>query len=81
MEPCHKRKLLEEKYGKLINVKPFNDDIGIVDNKQQEFVKQLQDITDEDGLKRANETKYGLHQHYIKLIIAGTKDPIDMIDD
>ena len=75
MESYHKRKrLLEEKYGKLINVKPFNDDIGIADNKHQKYVKQLQDITDEEGLKRAYDTKDGLYQHYNKLFIAGTKD-------
>ena len=40
MESYHKRKkLLEEKYGKLITLKPYNDDIGIVDNKQQKFFK------------------------------------------
>ena len=89
MESYHKRKrLLEEKYGKLINVRapatrrPFNDDIGIADNKHQKYVKQLQDITDEEGLERAYETKYGLYQHYNKLFIAGTKDfPVDHIDD
>ena len=60
MESYHKRKrLLEEKYGKLINVNPYNDDNGIVDDKQQKFVKQLQDITDEEGLKRAYDTKDG----------------------
>ena len=67
MESYHKRKrILEEKYGKLITLKPFNDDIGIVDKglgplpQQQKFVKQLQDITGEEGLKRAYETKGGL---------------------
>ena len=31
MDSYHKRKtVLEEKYGKLINLKPFNDDIGTV---------------------------------------------------
>ena len=53
MESYHKRKrLLEEKYGKLIVVKPFNDDIGkstIASNRQQKIVKQLRDITDEEG--------------------------------
>ena len=74
--------MLEEKYGKLIILKPFNDDIGIADNKQQKFVKQLQDITDEEGLKRAYDTKDRLYQHYNKLFIAGTKDwPGDAIDD
>ena len=83
MESYHKRKkLLEEKYGKLITSKPFNDDIGIVNNKQQVLVKQLQDISDEEGLKRAYDTKDGLYQHYNKLFIAGTKDfPVDHIDD
>ena len=76
------RKLLEEKYGKLINLKPFNGDIGIVDNSQQKSVKQLQGITDEEGIKRAYETRDGLNQHYNKLFRAGTKDfPVDRIDD
>ena len=34
MESYHKRKkLLEEKHGKLIGLKPLNDDIGIVEIK------------------------------------------------
>ena len=75
------KKLPEEKYGKLINVKPYND-IGIAGNKHQKFAKQLQDITDEEGLRFAYETKYGLYQHYNKPFIAGTKDwPVDHIDD
>ena len=57
--------MLEEKYGKLIILKPFNDDNGIVNNKQQKFVKQLQDITDEEGSKRAYETNVV----YISIII------------
>ena len=88
MESHHKRKkLLEEKYGKLINLKPFNDDNGKVDNKQQKYKRapatrrQLQDITAEEGLKRAYESKYGLYQHYDNLFKAGTKDfPQDHID-
>ena len=36
MESYHKgKRLLEEKYGKEVNVKPFSDGIGIVNNKQQ----------------------------------------------
>ena len=74
--------MLEEKYGKLINVKPYNDDIGIADNNHKKTVKQLQGITDEKGLRLAYETKDGLHQHYNKLFIAGTKGfPVDHIDD
>ena len=68
MEPYHKRKMLEDKYGKLIHLKPFSDDIGIADNSQQQFAKHLQDIADEEGLKRAYETKDGLYQHYKKVI-------------
>ena len=50
--------------------------------QQQEFVKQLQNITDEDGSKRAYETTHGLYQHYNKWFTAGTKDfPQDHIDD
>ena len=86
MDCYHKRKrLLEEKYGKLINLKPFNDDIGkntIASHRQQKEMKQLRYITDEEGLKRAYETRDGLYQHYNKLFIAGTKDfPQDHIDD
>ena len=71
MDSYHKRKrLLEEKHGKLIHVKPYNDDTGIADNKHQKFVRaiaahrQLQDITDEEGLRLAYDTKDGLYQHY-----------------
>merc|ERR1711966_246289 len=71
--------------GKLIIVKPYNDETAnnkISDNKHQNYVKQLQDITDEEGLKRAYDTKDGLYQHYNKLFIAGTKNfPQDHIDD
>ena len=83
MESYHKRKrLLEEKYGKLIHVKPFNDESGIVDITQQKYVKQITDITDEEGLNRACDTKDGLYQHYNKLFIAGTKYwPGGAIDD
>ena len=82
MESYHKRKrLLEEKYGKLIVDKPFNGDIGkntIASHRQQTIVKQLRDITDEEGLKRAYEARDGLYQHYNKLFIAGTTDfPVD----
>ena len=60
MEPYHKRKkLLEETYGKLIIFKPYNDDVGIANNKQQEFVKQLQNTTEEEGLKRVYEQEMG----------------------
>ena len=83
MDSYHKRKkLLEQIYGELINLKPYNDDNGIVDNKQQKYIKQLQDITADEGLRLAYETKDGLHQHYNKLFIAGTKDfPVDHTDD
>ena len=52
MDSYHKRKkVLEEKYGKLIVVKPFNDDlVSIASHRQQKIVKQLQDITDEEGV-------------------------------
>ena len=84
MESYHKRKKSsEEKYGKLLKTfKPYNDDVGIADTKQQKFVKQLQDISDEEGLKRAYDTRDWLYQHYNKLFIAGTRDfPTDRIDD
>ena len=50
-------------------------------SKKEKYVKQIADITDEEGLKLAYETKDGLYQHYNKLCIARTKDPIDMVDD
>ena len=61
----------------------------IASHQQQKIVKQLQDISDEEGLKRAYDTSDGLYQHcdglyqhYNKLFIAGTKDfPVDHIDD
>ena len=85
MESYHKKKrLLEEKYGRLIVVKPPNDTVDknpIVSHRQQQIVKQLRDISDEEGLKRAYDTKDGLYQHYNKLFISGTKDPIDFVDD
>ena len=77
--------MLEEKYGKLIVVKPLNDAIGkntIASHRQQQIVKQLRGISDDEGLKRAYETRDGLYQHYNKIFIAGTKDwPGDAIDD
>ena len=87
MESYHKRKkLLEERYGKLVNSKPYNDDIGVVENKNEKYVRapatrrQIADISDDEGLRLAYETKYGLYQHYNKLFIAGTKDfPVDHI--
>ena len=86
MDSYHKRKkLLEEKYGKLINVRPYNDETfnnKIASDKQQKYIKEIQDISDEEGLKRAYEARDGLYQHYNKLFIAGTKDwPGDAIDD
>ena len=43
MESYHKRKiLLEEKYGKLIVFKPFNDErVVIASHRQQKLLKQL----------------------------------------
>ena len=56
MESYHKRKkLLEEKYGKLLYLKPYNDEKAnnkIADNKHQNYVKQLQDTSDEEGLEK-----------------------------
>ena len=74
-------KSCQKRYGKLINLKPYNNDVGVADTKQQKYVKQLQDISGE-GLKRAYETRDGLYQHYNKIFIAVTKDfPQDHIDD
>ena len=78
MEYYHRRKKeLQEKYGKLITLKPFNDDDICKNTKashrQQKIVKQLRDISDEEGLKRACDTNDGLYQHYNELFIAGTE--------
>ena len=44
--------------------------------------RQLQDISEEEGLRLACETKDGLYQHPNQLFIAGTKDfPVDHIGD
>ena len=46
------------------------------------YVKQIADITDEEGLKNAYQAKYGLYQHYDEIFTAGTRDvPRDHIDD
>ena len=81
MESYQKRKrLLEERYGKRIQVKSFN---GEVSKKTQnnKYVEQIADITYTEGLNIAYGTKDGLYQHHNELFIAGTKDfPIDHID-
>ena len=68
MDSHHRRKKeLQDKYGKLITLKPSNDEDAnhkIAYNKHQNYVKQLQYISDEEGLKRAYDTKHGLYQHY-----------------
>ena len=72
MESYHKKKrILEEKYGKLISIKPLNDErVVIASHRQQKLLKQLQDISDEEGLKRAYDTQDGLYQHYNNPILA-----------
>ena len=81
MESYHKRKILEEIYGKLITLKHLTM-IQVQQIPKQKFVEQLQDISDEEGLKRAYDTRDGLYQHSNKLAIAGTKDfPTDHIDN
>jgi len=82
MESYNKRKKrLEENGGKLIVLKPYNNE-GITNNTNENYIRQIADITDEEGLKLAYKQKDGLHQHYNKLFIAGTKDfPQDHIDD
>ena len=79
--PNHIRneKLLEEKYGQLIHVNLFNDEVL---KKSKIRICENAAITDEEGWKLAYETKNGLYQHYNKLLIAGTRDfPIDHLDD
>ena len=72
MEPYHTRtKLSEEKYGKLIILKPYNDDNGIVYNKQQKYTKQITDITDEEGLRLAYETKMVYISTIINYLLKG----------
>ena len=59
MESYQKRKrLLEEKIGKLIQLIFFNDDVS--NSKNEQHIKRIADITDEEGLKLAYETTYGL---------------------
>ena len=57
MESYQKRKsLLEEKYGKLTQVQLINDGV-LKKSKHEQYGKQIVDITDEEGLKLAYETK------------------------
>ena len=50
--------------------------------KIKEYVKQIADISGDEGLRLAYETKGDLYKHNNKLFIAGTKDsPADHIDD
>ena len=61
-------------------VKSFNDEV-LKNINNDKYVKQIADITDEEGLILAYGTN-GLCQHYNDLFIAGTKDwPNDAIDD
>ena len=81
MECYQKRKrILAEHYGKLIQVILFNDEVLQKGNNEQ-YVKQIAGITDEEGLDLAYEAKDGIHQHYNILFIAGAKDPIAIVDD
>ena len=51
-------------------------------NNSDKYVKQIADITYQEGLKLADETKDGLYQHYKIISIARAKDfPTDRIDD
>ena len=56
MESYHKRKMLEDKYGKLIKLKPFNDS-DLKENRNKTYISQIADITDEEGLILAYEAK------------------------
>ena len=82
MESYQKRKkLLEERCGQLAQVKLFNDEV-LKKSKNDNYVKQIADITYGEGLKLAYETKYGLYQHVNKQFIAREKDfPTDRIHD
>ena len=82
MESYNKRKKrLRETYGKLIALKGFNNE-GIKDNNNENYIRTIADITDEEGLTLAYKQKDGLHHHYNRLFIAGTKDfPQYHIDD
>ena len=60
--------------------KSFSEEV-VKHNKNKRYVKQMADITDEEGLEQAYESNDGLHQHYNKLFIVGTRDfPTDHID-
>ena len=71
--------MLEDKYGKLIKLKTFNDTV-LNENRNEQHVKQIADITDEEGLRWAHASQNGLYQHYnqlyicIYIYISGTKD-------
>ena len=74
-------KAVRRKTREIIKIKLF-DNNDLIDNKQQNYIMKTQDVTAEEGLQRAYETKDGLYQHYNKLFTAGTKDfPTDHTDD
>ena len=54
-------------------MKLYNDEV-LEESKNDKYVKQITDIADEEGLKNTYEAKDGLYQHYIKLLIADTRD-------
>ena len=79
-------KRLEDTYGKLTSLKPFNGTVFKNRNEKYQLApamrRQIADITDEEGLERAYASQNGLYQYYSRLFIAGTKDfPQDHIDD
>ena len=60
MESYWKRKVAEDKYGKQTNVNSFND--GVLEkHKNDNYVKRIDYITDEEGLKQAYGSRDGLH--------------------
>ena len=48
-------------------LKPVHNE-GIKNNINENYIRKIADITDEEGLKLAYKQKDGLHQHYNKLL-------------
>ena len=68
-----------------INMKPDEEYQPKVSFKyelnEKHVPKQLANISDEEGMKRAKLSPEGIYQYYNKLYVYGTRDRYDVIDD
>ena len=80
MESYQQRtRVLEDKHGKLIQVQSFNDEV-LKNSDNEQYVKQIADIMDEEGFNLAYEAAHGLYQHYNGIQCGAKGFPVDRID-